>query len=59
MALRFDGMHNGINHIAGKLRRQYAEIIGEYYKKDTEQKMPSVFPEIFIERRKMLHSLQK
>jgi hypothetical protein len=49
-------LHNGVYHITGKLWRQYAEIVGEYYKNKAQHKMPAVFPKIFIERGKMFHS---
>ena len=50
-----DGIHHRIDHITGDLRRQDPEIVGENDEDDPEQKIPPVFPEIFIERRKLFH----
>ena len=42
-------LNNGINDVACNLRGQDPEVIGKDYKKDSKEKKPAVFPEIFIE----------
>src|SRR5437868_8664624 len=50
-----DGMHNRIHYIARQLRRKYAEIIRKHHEHYTQQKVPAIFPEIFIEGGEVLH----